>query len=84
MNKVTNNLQDVFLNGARKARLNVIVHLVNGFQLKGVVRGFDNFTLILDSDGKQMMVYKHSITTITPAKPILFQKEDELENDMVE
>lgn len=84
MNKVTNNLQDVFLNGARKTRLNVIVHLVNGFQLKGVVRGFDNFTLILDSDGKQMMVYKHSITTITPAKPILFQKEDELENDMVE
>ncbi len=79
MNKVTNNLQDVFLNGARKARLNVIVHLVNGFQLKGVVRGFDNFTVILDSDGKQMMVYKHSITTITPAKPILFQREDEMD-----
>ena len=78
MNKVTNNLQDVFLNGARKARLNVIVHLVNGFQLKGVVRGFDNFTVILDSDGKQMMVYKHSITTITPAKPILFQRDDEM------
>lgn len=79
MNKVTNNLQDVFLNGARKARLNVIVHLVNGFQLKGVVRGFDNFTVILDSDGKQMMVYKHSITTITPAKPILFQRDDEMD-----
>ena len=78
MNKVTNNLQDVFLNGARKARLNVIVHLVNGFQLKGVVRGFDNFTVILDSDGKQMMVYKHSITTITPAKPILYQRDDEM------
>jgi len=78
MNKVTNNLQDVFLSGAKKARLNVIVHLVNGFQLKGVVRGFDNFTVILDSDGKQMMVYKHSITTITPAKPILFQRDDEM------
>ena len=78
MNKVTNNLQDVFLNGARKARLNVIVHLVNGFQLKGVVKGFDNFTVILDSDGKQMMVYKHSITTITPARPILFQRDDEM------
>ena len=79
MNKTINNLQDIFLNGARKARLGVIIHLVNGFQLKGIVKGFDNFTVILDSDGKQMMVYKHAITTITPAKPILFNKEEETE-----
>ncbi|KAF5062915.1 RNA chaperone Hfq [Proteiniclasticum sp. QWL-01] len=80
MNKTTNNLQDIFLNGARKSRLGVIIHLVNGFQLKGIVKGFDNFTVILDSDGKQMLVYKHAITTITPSKPILFNnKEDETE-----
>lgn len=79
MNKTTNNLQDIFLNGARKARMGVIIHLVNGFQLKGTVKGFDNFTVILDSDGKQMMVYKHAITTITPSKPILFNKEEETE-----
>ncbi|MBP1918732.1 RNA chaperone Hfq [Youngiibacter multivorans] len=72
MNKSTNNLQDIFLNGARKQRMQVIIHLVNGFQLRGTVKGFDNFTVVLDSEGKQMLVYKHSITTITPQKPILF------------
>lgn len=72
MIKTTNNLQDIFLNGARKQKIQVTIHLVNGFQLRGTVKGFDNFTVILDSDGKQMLVYKHSITTITPMKPILF------------
>ena len=57
MIKNTNNLQDIFLNGARKTRVGVIIHLVNGFQLKGIVKGFDNFTVVLDSDGKQMLGY---------------------------
>lgn len=78
MNKPTNNLQEVFLNEARKSKMGVIIHLVNGFQLKGSVKGFDNFTVILDSDGKQMMVYKHAITTITPSKPILFYNREEV------
>lgn len=73
LNKQTNNLQDVFLNSARKNNTLVSIYLTNGFQLRGVVKGFDNFTVILDSEGKQMMVYKHSITTITPNKPILFE-----------
>ena len=77
MNKQPNNLQDIFLNGARKIRISVIIYLTNGFQLKGYVKGFDNFTVVLDSDGKQMLVYKHAITTITPAKPILFANEEE-------
>lgn len=77
MNKQNNNLQDIFLNGVRKSRVGVIIHLVNGFQLKGVVKGFDNFIVMLDSDGKQMMIYKHAITTITPAKPVSFPREDE-------
>ncbi len=82
MVKNSNNLQDIFLNGARKSKMGVIIHLVNGFQLKGTVKGFDNFTVILDSDGKQMLVYKHSITTITPAKPILFTgKNEEMETE---
>lgn len=72
MNKSSNNLQDVFLNQARKNRISVIVHLVNGFQIKGFVKGFDNFTIILDSDGKQIMIYKHAVSTITPAKPVLY------------
>ncbi|HCW03141.1 MAG TPA: RNA chaperone Hfq [Clostridium sp.] len=72
MNKTNNNLQDIFLNGARKNRILVTIYLTNGFQLKGYVKGFDNFTVILDSDGKQMMIYKHAISTITPTKIILF------------
>jgi host factor-I protein len=74
MNKPTNNLQDVFLNQARKNRIPVIIHLVNGFQLKGFVKGFDNFTIILESEDKQIMVYKHAVSTLTPTKPILYNQ----------
>lgn len=77
MNKNANNLQDIFLNSARKERISVTIHLTNGFQLRGNVKGFDSFTVILDSDGKQMMVYKHAISTITPSKSILFNNERE-------
>ena len=75
MNKPTNNLQDLFLNNARRNKIPVIIYLTNGFQLKGSVKGFDNFTVILDSEGKQMMIYKHAISTISPTKPILFTQE---------
>ena len=64
------NLQDALLNQVRKENVTVTIHLVNGFQLKGNVRGFDNFTVILDSMGKQQMVYKHAISTVTPARPL--------------
>jgi host factor-I protein len=62
------NIQDNFLNQARKENIVVVIHLVNGFQLKGLVRGFDNFTVVLESMGKQQMIYKHAISTITPTK----------------
>lgn len=77
MNKNINNLQDIFLNGARKNKIPVTIYLSNGFQLRGLVKGFDSFTVILDSEGKQMLVYKHSITTVTPAKQILFTQDSE-------
>lgn len=77
MVKQQNNLQDIFLNGARKNKISVIIYLTNGFQLKGYVKGFDNFTVVLDSEGKQILVYKHAITTITPSKAILFNNEEE-------
>lgn len=64
------NLQDAFLNQVRKDSNPVTIFLVNGFQLKGMVKGFDNFTVILEQDGKQQMVYKHAISTIAPLKPI--------------
>ena len=80
MTKQQNNLQDIFLNNARKNRIQVVIYLINGFQLKGFVKGFDSFTVVLDQDGKQMLVYKHAITTVTPAKQILFTNNDNLDN----
>ncbi|CAH0437092.1 Putative RNA chaperone protein [Clostridium neonatale] len=50
--------------------------MLNGFQLKGFVKGFDNFTVVLNCDDKQMLIYKHSISTITPFKPILFTENE--------
>lgn len=66
----TQNLQDNFLNQARKDRLTVTMFLMNGFQLHGVVKGFDGFTVVLDSDGKQQLIYKHAISTIVPPRPL--------------
>ncbi|SFW58473.1 RNA chaperone Hfq [Selenomonas ruminantium] len=71
------NLQDTFLNQVRKENIGVTIHLVNGFQIKGNVKGFDNFTVVLDVMGKQQMVYKHAISTITPAKAVNFMSEKE-------
>ncbi len=65
------NLQDSFLNQIRKENnLPVIIYLINGFQLRGVVKGFDNFTVIIENDGKQQLVYKHAISTITPLRSL--------------
>ena len=68
VNKGNINLQDVFLNQVRKEHIGVVIYLTNGFQLKGIVKGFDNFTVVLDSDGRQQLVYKHAISTISPMK----------------
>jgi host factor-I protein len=68
VNKNNINLQDVFLNQVRKEHIAVTIYLTNGFQLKGVVRGFDNFTVVLDSEGRQQLIYKQAISTISPMK----------------
>jgi len=72
VNKSNINLQDVFLNQVRKEHIAVTIYLTNGFQLKGLVKGFDNFTVVLDTDGKQQLVYKHAISTISPMKLVNF------------
>lgn len=70
------NLQDVFLNQVRKDKTSILVYLTNGFQLKGIVRGFDNFIVILETDGKQQMIYKHAISTVIPSKEVQLMMED--------
>jgi len=66
------NLQDVFLNQVRKESSMITIFLVNGFQLKGTVKGFDNYTIVLDSDGRQQLIYKHAVSTISPNSPVNF------------
>ena len=66
----TQNLQDLFLNQTRRDRQVVTLFLMNGFQMRGVVRGFDNFTVVLETDGKQQLIYKHAISTLVPGKTV--------------
>ena len=65
-------LQDLLLNEARKEHQLVTVFLMNGFQMKGVITGFDNFIVCLVSEGRQQMIYKHAISTVVPAHPVKF------------
>ena len=62
----SNNLQEIFLTKARKQSIPLTIFLMNGFQMRGIVRGFDSFVVILESDGKQQMIYKHAISTLIP------------------
>ena len=66
----TNNLQEIFLTQLRRERRPVTMFLMNGFKMRGYVTGFDAFSVVLTSDGKQMFVYKHAISTITPERPV--------------
>jgi len=75
--KTITNLQDLFLNEARKSKIPVTIFLTNGFQIKGFVKGFDNFIVIIDNEGKQLMIYKHAISTVNPLKTITINLEEE-------
>ncbi|WP_423246970.1 RNA chaperone Hfq [Thermohalobacter berrensis] len=60
------NLQDAFLNKVRKEDIEISIYLINGYHLKGLVKGFDNYTIVLETDGKQQLIYKHAVSTISP------------------
>ncbi|MHA6258790.1 RNA chaperone Hfq [Sporosarcina sp. CAU 1771] len=64
------NMQDVFLNGLRKNSTFVTVFLLNGFQLKGLIKSYDNYTVLLETDGRQNLIYKHAISTFVPSKNV--------------
>jgi host factor-I protein len=70
--KVTLNLQDIFLNQVRKDKTQITIFLISGYQIKGQVKGFDSYTIVLDSEGKQQMIYKHAISTIIPSRAVNF------------
>ena len=76
MQKKTN-LQDLFLLRARQDRVPVTLFLMNGFQMRGIITGYDPFVVVLDSDGRQQIVYKHAISTIAPIRPVELRETEE-------
>ena len=71
------NLQDSLLAKLRRSRMGVTMFLMNGFQMRGEIRGYDPFVVIIDSEGKQQMVYKHAISTIVPERPLQWEEDEE-------
>jgi len=69
------NLQDIFLLRARRDRIPVTMFLMNGFQLRGTITGFDAFVVVLDSEGRQQVIYKHAISTIAPQRCVELAEE---------
>ena len=70
-------LQDLFLLRIRQDRLPVTLFLMNGFQMRGIVTGYDPFVVVLDSDGRQQVIYKHAISTIVPIRPVELREMEE-------
>ncbi len=77
MGKQVNNLQDIFLNSTRKNKTEITVFLVNGVPIKGRVLSFDNFTILMEVDKKQNLIYKHAISTMVPSKLVQFREDEE-------
>ena len=71
----TINLQDAILSEVRRDKVPVTLFLMNGFQLRGTITGFDSFVVVLDSEGKQQVIYKHAISTIAPIRGISLAEE---------
>ena len=71
------NLQDLFLLRARRESVPVTLFLMNGFQMRGIVTGYDPFVVVLDSDGRQQVIYKHAISTIVPIRPVELREMEE-------
>ncbi len=80
MNKPLN-LQDAFLNAARKAKTPVTIHVINGYQIKNaVITGYDSFVITVEAGGEQMMIYKHAVSTVTPSTPIAINAQEQGES----
>lgn len=75
MNKSIN-IQDTFLNQLRKDQIQVTVFLINGFQIRGLIKAFDNFTIIIEVEGRQQMVYKHAISTFVPQRNVMLMQQE--------
>ena len=82
--KTQTNLQDVFLNQVRKDKQAITIFLLSGFQIRGLVTGFDNYTVVLDCEGKQELIYKHAISTSIPTHPVNFMAVEKAQEEAVQ
>lgn len=73
------NIQDAFLNQVRVTKTPVLVYLIGGHQLKGMITGFDSFVLIMETEGREHLVYKHAVTTIMPQRKLTVMKTEKKE-----
>jgi host factor-I protein len=64
-------LQDAYLAEVKRQAVPVVIYLVNGFQLRGIVKGFDPFTIVLEYEHKAHLIYKHAVSTISPQGPLI-------------
>ncbi len=69
------NIQDTFLASARRTAVRVTLFLMNGYQLRGVITAFDPYVVVVNSDGKQQIIYKHAISTIAPERNLELDEE---------
>lgn len=76
MAKESNHLQEIFLTRLCRSRTGVTMFLMNGYQLRGTITGFDAFVVVLTSEGRQQVIYKHAISTITPERPVALREEE--------
>ncbi|ACB85082.1 RNA chaperone Hfq [Natranaerobius thermophilus] len=81
MSKNTINLQDNVLNQVRKNKITVTIFLVNGYKIRGLIKSFDNFTLLMEVNGEQQMIYKHAVSTIIPGKTLNLFSDQSDKND---
>jgi host factor-I protein len=82
MAKQSSSLQDIFLNTARKEKIDITIYLMNGVPIKGKVLSFDTFTILLDVDKKQNLIYKHAISTLAPSKPISYKIDESNQSEV--
>ncbi|WP_054870216.1 RNA chaperone Hfq [Caloranaerobacter sp. TR13] len=75
------NLQDAFINKVRKENISITIYLINGYKFKGIVKGFDNYTIVLENEGKQHLIYKHAISTISPNSTMNFLTKNTPQNN---
>ena len=71
------NIQDLLLNSIRRENIPVTMFLTNGFQIRGNVRGFDSYVILVETDGKQQMIYKHAVSTVVPIRAVTIAGEND-------